>query len=78
MRAPAQRSTTWVCDSCNDELVLTDVNQDVPPKGWRLIGLWPVYVNLALEPHSKQEIRKASICEKCLRTPINVLAVFDV
>lgn len=76
MRGQTQRSTAWTCDACGVEVVLTGNEQDVPPKGWRLIGLWPTYVNMALEANSKQEIARAAICPPCFVAPVIISDVF--
>lgn len=62
------RATTWTCDSsapsggCVSEDVRTDLFQDVPPTGWRVIDVLPLSVNLALEGNPK---RKVVLCPAC-------------
>lgn len=79
MRGQSTRSTTWTCDACDTEVILTDGDQDVPPPGWRLIGLWPKAVNTALEPPSGglRDVKRAAICQKCIASPISIAEIFD-
>jgi hypothetical protein len=40
MMRESSRATTWTCDNgCGVVIVRTDLYQDVPPDGWRLIQL---------------------------------------
>lgn len=65
----SSRATTWTCDNqCGAVQVLTDGYQDAPPEGWRLIQLLPKYVNRALEPNSKNEIKTKVLCDGCFDT----------
>lgn len=59
------RATTWTCNGCPVEVVRTDLSQDTPPDGWRLLTLLPVNVNLALEPGSPSEVKKRVVCPEC-------------
>lgn len=76
MRGQTRRSTTWTCDACGVEVVLTDENQDTPPAGWRLIGLWPINVNMALEASTLRQVARASICPPCFVAPVIIADVF--
>lgn len=60
-------STTWECDFCPAEELLMGGYQNVPPTGWRIIHILPIYVNMALEgePHKVQVM-----CAKCFDTRI--------
>lgn len=49
------RATVWTCDSsapsggCESDITRTDLFQDVPPPGWRVVHVLREHVNLALE-----------------------------
>lgn len=76
MRGDTTRATPWICDACGTEVVRTDLYQDIPPEGWRLIGLWPTTVNLALEASTLREIQRAVMCPCCLAAPVIVKDMF--
>jgi hypothetical protein len=66
MMRESSRATTWTCDNgCGVVIVRTDLYQDVPPDGWRLIQLLPVSVDLALRASSAQEIKTRVLCTDC-------------
>jgi hypothetical protein len=63
------RATTWTCDStrpsagCQGEVVRTDLMQDVPPEGWRLVHVLREHgVNLALEADVQHRL---VLCPTC-------------
>lgn len=71
------RATTWTCDSsrptagCEREVVRTDLFQDVPPPGWRLVHVLREHgVNLALEADVQDRL---VLCGECFaQSPVNV------
>ncbi len=71
------RSTTWTCDSCGTEAVRTDIDQESPPSGWRLVKLLPLYVNLALEPKNPRDCIKRIMCGGCFAAPVVMADVFS-
>lgn len=68
MRA-STTSTTWTCDDCGTEVVLSGGYQNTPPKDWRLLKLLPVYVNMALQPNSENECKLRVVCGECFTGP---------
>ena len=58
-------------------MLATGDSQDTPPVGWRLIHLLPLSVNLALEPISPRDVKRAAFCPKCFAAPVIVRDVFS-
>lgn len=75
MRA-STTSTTWTCDACRDEVVLSGGEQNTPPKDWRLVKLLPVYVNMALQPNSESECKLRVMCDRCFAAPVIMADMF--
>ena len=73
----SSRATTWCCAGCAGELVRTDQNQDSPPEGWRIVGLLPLYLNLALEPSSPRDVKRNILCGPCFAAPVILRDVFS-
>lgn len=69
MKLPTTRATPWRCDNCKTVVHRDDDMQDVPPSGWRLLGLWPTNVNLALEASHPREIKRIAVCAPCFHSP---------
>ena len=69
MRGQGRRTTPWRCDGlkCTVKIEREDDDQDLPPKGWMLIGIYPVAsLNLALEPiDGLKAIKKKALCPTC-------------
>ena len=70
-------ATTWTCDACPREVVLTDGNQQTPPEGWRLLKLLPRNVNMALEAGHPSEIKTRVLCAQCFTAPVIMSDVFS-
>lgn len=58
----SSRTTVWQCDKCSANETLQGDYQELPPEGWRIVHVLPVFLDLALEgvPH-----RAVALCAEC-------------